>query len=94
MLTRVLTITGVVVAVTGTVVAAAGFADSRMTVLKVDADGGRFQCVEHRRWASIAKADLAGVAAGDIVRVTSHQGKPARLIVVRSAAEEISSPER
>ena len=98
MVKRALSITGVLLALTVTVVAAAGRADrletSRMTVLKVDAERSRFQCVEHGHWAPVVKTDLVGVGPGDIVRVSPQAGKPSRLFVLRTAAEEISSPER
>jgi hypothetical protein len=97
MLKRVLSITGVAVVLTATV-AAAGLSESlqtsRMTVLKVDRAGGRFLCVEHQKWGSVARTDLSGVGPGDIVRVTRQDGKPARLVVLRTAADELSSVER
>jgi hypothetical protein len=65
----------------------------RMRVLKVDQASGQFQCVEHRRWTTATRESLASVGAGDIVRVERIGGHPARLIVLRSAADELASPE-
>ena len=67
---------------------------SRMTVLKVDRATGQFMCAEHRKWTAVTPAALAGVSAGDIVRVESRGAGRAHLAVLRTAAEEISSPER
>ena len=98
MLKRVLSITGVAVALTATAVAAAGLSErletSRMTVLKVDKQSGRVFCVEHQKWSAVSRADLNAVHPGDIVRLTREDGKPTRLAVVRTAADEIASPER
>jgi hypothetical protein len=67
---------------------------SRMTVLKVDRATGQFLCAEHRKWTAVAPADLTAVTAGDIVRLdTSNGGRP-HLVVLRTAAEEITSSER
>ncbi|HEY5724617.1 MAG TPA: hypothetical protein VIX40_01540 [Methylomirabilota bacterium] len=65
----------------------------RMTVLKVDRSSGQFQCAEHRRWMTATPASLASVGTGDIVRVERTDGRSARLIVLRSAADELASPE-
>jgi hypothetical protein len=54
----------------------------------------RFQCVEHHRWMPVTKDSLVGVSQGDIVRVEKATGQRARLAVVRTAAEELSSPEK
>ncbi|OLD45642.1 MAG: hypothetical protein AUI48_11895 [Chloroflexi bacterium 13_1_40CM_2_68_14] len=84
-------------AISATIVAASGISERveayRMTVLKTDTATGRFQCVEHLRWTPVVKADLRGLHSGDIVRVVLQQGRPARLVLLRTAAEEISSPE-
>jgi hypothetical protein len=89
---------GVVVATMTVSVAVAGITDrlqsDRMTVLNVDRAAARFQCVEHRTWTPVAKDSLAGIAQGDIVRVEKAAGQRARLVLVRTAAEELSSPER
>ena len=87
----------VVAAMTGSV-AVAGITErlqtDRMTVLNVDRTSGSFQCVEHRTWTPVAKDSLAGISQGDIVRVEKAAGQRARLSLVRTAAEELSSPER
>jgi hypothetical protein len=64
----------------------------RMTVLKVDRATGQYQCVEHRRWTSVAKDSLALVQEGDIVRVEPAAGRP-RLVLLRLASDELASPE-
>jgi hypothetical protein len=66
---------------------------SRMTVLQVDRANGRIFCAEHHKWMAVARADLTEVAAGDIVRVERGEGR-AHLTLVRTAAEELASPER
>ena len=66
--------------------------NSRMTVVKVDRTGGRFLCAEHLRWTAVATADLTRVSPGDIVRVERGEGR-AHLTVLRTAADEIASPE-
>jgi hypothetical protein len=89
---------GVVVATMTVSVAVAGITDrlqsDRMTVLNVDRVSARFQCVEHRTWTPVTKESLAGLGQGDIVRVEKAAGQRARLVLVRTAAEELSSPER
>jgi hypothetical protein len=76
---------------------AAGVTDrlqtDRMTVVRVDHAAGRFECAEHLRWTTVLKADLRGVNPGDIVKVEPAKGKPARIVVLRTAADEIASPE-
>jgi|RhiMetdeSRZDD1v2_1073273.scaffolds.fasta_scaffold1442882_1 hypothetical protein len=67
---------------------------SRMTVLKVDRTAGQFLCVEHQKWTAATSSDLAGVTPGDIVRVERRGPGRAHLAVLRTAADEISSPER
>ncbi len=66
---------------------------SRMTVLQVNRETDQFQCVEHRRWTFVSKADLSAVRPGDIVRV-DRTGGTARLVLLRSAAEELAGSER
>jgi hypothetical protein len=61
----------------------------RLTVLKVDSESGSVKCVEDRRWRAVKKADLVGIGAGDVVRVERQ-----RLILLRTAAEEIAGTER
>ena len=69
-------------------------ATERMTVVQVDTVGGRFLCAEHRRWTRIAKPDASALGAGDIVTVYRSASGPARVTVVRTAADELASPER
>jgi hypothetical protein len=66
---------------------------SRMTVVKVDGATGAFLCAEHRKWTTVSRGDLAGVTPGDIVRVDRRPGAVPRIAVVRTAADEIASPE-
>jgi hypothetical protein len=65
----------------------------RMTVAKVDHDGGRFFCAEHRRWTQVSKTDAAALSAGDIISVDGRSGEPAKVRVLRTAADEMGSPE-
>jgi len=65
----------------------------RMTVVGVDRTAGRFLCAEHRRWTPVVKADLREVRPGDIVRVEPATGKPAHIVVLRTAPDELASPE-
>ena len=66
---------------------------SRMTVMQVDRASGQVLCAEHRRWTAVARADLADVNAGDIVRIDRGDGR-AHLTLLRTAADEMSTPER
>jgi len=50
-------------------------------------------CAEHRRWTSVSGSDLSTVHPGDIVRIDRIDGKLPRITVVRTAADEIGSPE-
>ena len=101
MLKRVLSVSLVALTFTATIAAATAAASglterlafSRMTVLKVDTATGRFMCAEHLKWTPVAKADLQGLGAGDIVRVDTRPGAPAHLVLLRTAAEELASPE-
>lgn len=85
-------------AISATVVAASGISERveayRMTVLRTDTATGRFQCVEHLKWTAVEKADLRGLQPGDIVRVEPGQNGRARLVLLRTAADEIASPEQ
>ena len=67
--------------------------DGRMTVLQTDPSTGRFMCAEHRSWMLAAKSDLRTVHAGDIVRVQPQPDGRARLILLRTAADELGRPE-
>jgi hypothetical protein len=84
-------------AVSATVVGAGALTDRvegrRMTVLKTDLGTGRFLCVEHLHWTPVVTSDLRAVQPGDIVRVEPQATGRARLTLLRTAAEEISSPE-
>jgi hypothetical protein len=86
-----------VVVVAASAALAAGLTDrlqaERMTVVRVDHAAGRFLCAEHGRWTAVLRADLRDVQQGDIVRVEPAKGKPAHIVVVRTAADELTSPE-
>jgi nitrous oxidase accessory protein NosD len=98
MLMRTLSIGAVAISVAASVAMAAGLTEQlqtgRMTVLKVDRGTGQFLCVEHGRWTSVVKQDLQGLQQGDIVRVERGTGHLARLVLLRTAADELSVPEQ
>jgi len=77
--------------------AVAGLSDhmqsQRMTVARVDKANQRFFCAEHRNWTIVPKADADRLAPGDIVSVESRDGGLPRVKVVRTAADELGSPE-
>src|SRR5919106_1012382 len=60
----------------------------RMTVVRVDHTKSRFLCAEHRAWLTVARADVATLATGDIVTVEPRNGRLAKVKVVRHAADE------
>jgi hypothetical protein len=95
---RALSIGAVAISVAASVAWAAGLTEQlqtgRMTVVKVDRATGQFLCAEHGRWTPAAKQDLRVVQPGDIVKVEPAGGAPARLVVLRTAAEELSGPEK
>ena len=97
MLKRTFPFSLAVVVMAASAALAAGLTDrlqaERMTVVKVDHDAGRFQCAEHRRWTAALRTDLRDVHPGDIVKVEPAKGKPARIVVLRTAADEMASPE-
>ncbi|OLC65251.1 MAG: hypothetical protein AUH69_09875 [Actinobacteria bacterium 13_1_40CM_4_65_12] len=97
MVTRVLSITAAVVSLATAAAVAGTLTDrlqtSRMTVLRVDKGADQFMCAEHRRWTSVSGSDLSAVHPGDIVRIDKIDGKLPRITVVRTAADEIGSPE-
>ena len=66
----------------------------RMTVVKVDRAQGRFLCAEHRHWTWISKQDIALIGTGDIVSLERQPRRLPRVRVLRTAAEELTSPER
>ena len=96
MINKVIAINVAVVALVSSA-AVAGLTDrmqsERMTVVRVDKANQRFFCAEHRHWTIVPKADAARLAPGDIVSVESRDGALPRVKVVRSAADELSSPE-
>jgi hypothetical protein len=85
-------------AISATVVAASNLTErlgaERMTVLETDPSAGRFLCVEHRHWTPVVKSDLRGLRAGDIVRVVPQADGRAHLVLLRTAADELESPEK
>ena len=97
MLTRTFSIGVAVVTMAASAALAANLTErlqaERMTVVGVDRAAGRFLCAEHRRWTPVVEADLRDVRPGDIVRVEPAAGKPAHIVVVRAAADELASPE-
>jgi hypothetical protein len=97
MLKRIFPFSLAVVVMAASAALAAGLTDrlqaQRMTVVRVDHAAGRFQCAEHGRWTSAVRKDLRDVHPGDIVKVEPAKGKPVRIVVVRTAADEIASPE-
>jgi hypothetical protein len=80
------------------VAVAAGFTErlqtERMTVLNVDRTSARFQCAEHRAWMTVAMNSLSSVHQGDIVKLEKAAGQRDRLVVVRTASDELASVER
>jgi nitrous oxidase accessory protein NosD len=97
MLVRGLSIGAAAVALAASAAMAASLSEQmqtgRMTVLEVDQGSGRFMCVEHLKWTAVERANLDAIRQGDIVRVEKREGQPARLVVVRNAADELTSPE-
>jgi len=97
MVRRVLSITTAVVSLAVSAGVAASLTDqmqtTRMTVVQVDRSAGKFLCAEHLRWTAVSAADLKAVGSGDIVKVERREGQPARIIVLRHASDELSSPE-
>ena len=87
-----------IAAISATVVAASNLTEriegDRMTILKTDLSTGRFQCIEHHNWYPVVKSDLRSVQPGDIVRMEPQANGDARLIRLRTAAEELSSTEK
>jgi len=97
MVTRVLSITAVVLSLAASAAVAGNLTDhlqaTRMTVLRIDRDTGKFMCAEHRRWTAVFAADLQTVRPGDIVKVDRKDGQLPRITVVRRASDEIGSLE-
>ena len=97
MVTRVLSISAVVVSVAASAAIAGGLTDylqaTRMTVVRVDKGAGKFFCAEHRRWTSVSAEGLGAVQPGDIVKLDRKDGQLPKLTVLRRASDEIGSPE-
>lgn len=80
---------------------------SRLTVVSVDAPSGRVRvrgeaeactdlaCSEHTLVVSDEGtcADLATLNPGDIVKLEGDAGRPPRIVVLRRAWDELTSPE-
>jgi hypothetical protein len=98
MMIKALAISVGVLATAASAALATGLTDrlqaERMTVLRVDHTKSRFLCAEHRAWLTVARADVAALASGDIVSVEQRDGRVAKVKVVRAAADELASPER
>jgi hypothetical protein len=98
MMIKALAISVGVLATAASAALATGLTDrlqaERMTVLRVDHTKSRFLCAEHRAWLTVARADVAALASGDIVSVEPRNGRAAKVRVVRHAADELASPER
>ena len=85
-----------IAAISATVFAAGSLTErleGRMTVLATDPVTSRFQCVEHRSWTMVVTSDLLKVHPGDIVRVQNQPDGDTRLVLLRTAADELGSPE-
>ena|ERR1041384_2449694 len=97
MKTKAISISVVILSLATSAALAAGLTDwmqaERMTVAKVDHQGERFFCAEHRRWTNVSKPDATTLAVGDIVSVDARPGQRATVRVLRTAAQEIGSPE-
>jgi len=98
MLLSGLCVVSAIAAISATVFAASTLTEriegERMTVLKTDTSTGRFLCVEHHSWYPVVKSDLRGLQPGDIVRVEPQSNGSARLIRLRTAADELGSTEK
>jgi hypothetical protein len=98
MIMRTLTISVAVLSLATSAALAASLTErlqsERMTVVKVDRVNQRFFCAEHHHWTRVSKTDVALMSSGDIVSVHRQGGPLPRVTVVRTAAEELASPER
>ena len=97
MKTKAISISVVILSLATSAALAAGLTEwmqtERMTVAKVDHEGDRFLCTEHLRWTKVSKPDATTLAVGDIVSVDARPGQPVTVRVVRTAAQEMGSPE-
>jgi len=97
MKTKAFSISVVILSLAASAALAAGLTErmqtERMTVAKVDQQGNRFFCAEHQRWTYVSKADAAALSAGDIISLDARLGERAKVRVVRTAAQELGSPE-
>jgi hypothetical protein len=95
MVTRTLLMTTAVLSLAASAALAAGLTEqlqaTRMTVVRVDREAGKFLCAEHRRWTTVS--DLGAAQPGDIVKLNGRAGQRPRVTVLRRAADEIASPE-
>jgi hypothetical protein len=67
---------------------------TRTRVVKVDRAAGRILCADSGRWLPVARQDLERVQPGDVVRLDrGSNGQPPRLVIMRTAAQELASPE-
>lgn len=79
---------------------------SRLTVVAVDKEAGRLRvrddaevCTDLACQGSLvvtaeeSRADLGLINPGDIIKVESKAGRPAKIVVVRRAWDEFASPE-
>jgi threonine/homoserine efflux transporter RhtA len=98
MISKVLSISVAVVSLATSAAVAASLTErmgtERMTIVRVDRAQHRFLCAEHRHWTRISKTDVAVLASGDIITVHRQEAGLPRVKVVRTAAEELASPER
>ena len=97
MKTKAISISVVILSLAASAALATGLTElmqaERMTVAKVDHEGNRFLCAEHKRWIHVSKADAAALGAGDIISVDARLGERPKVRVVRTAAQELGSPE-
>ena len=79
---------------------------SRLTVIEVDKGGGRLRvrddsemCTDLTCQGTLvvteeeSRADLGLISPGDIIKVESNAGRPEKIVVLRRAWEEHTSPE-
>jgi hypothetical protein len=79
---------------------------SRLTVVEVDREAGRLRVRDSSEMCSdltchgslvvteeASKADLGLIHPGDIIKVEASGGRPEKIVVLRRAWEELTSPE-